>query len=131
MSNPTFRFGPITFKAGAELKKYTLVGIQDGKVTPADGTGRVFGAVTEQAAPATTRGDRDLALGLPEDVAVHVCGVVPIITDADDFAAGDDVFAAAEGKAAKTGTIKVGWAAGSVKSGRVRVVLALPGGAAA
>lgn len=128
MSNPTFRLGPITYKAGAELEKFTLVGFQEGKVIPADGSAAVFGAVTEHAAPATEE-ERNLALGVPEDVAVHLEGVVPIRTDADDFKVGDDVFAATGGKAAKSGTVKVGWVVAPAKGGRVRVKLVLPGAA--
>lgn len=127
MANPKFRSGPITFKAGAALKQFRLVKLDSaGKLAHAGAADKPHGVVTEQAAPAGPRDTNDLSLGLPEDVAVHIGGVVAISTDEEEITAGAAIYAAADGKAAATGTVVVGWAAGPASGGRVAVVLQLP-----
>lgn len=126
MANPKFRSGPITFQAGATLDQFRLVKLdENGKVVYAGAADKPHGVVTEQAAAAADRTTNDLSLGLPENIAVHLGGVVAVATDGE-FTPGVAVYAAAEGKAATTGTIVVGWAAGPTSGGRVPVVLQLP-----
>lgn len=120
MSNPTFVQGPITFEAAQALEKFTLVAVDgDGKVAPATADGPVFGAVTEKADPALTT--------LPTSIAVHY-GVAAVKLkvaggDATGIKAGAAVFAAADGEAAATGTVKVGVAARDGSGDRVLTVL--------
>lgn len=123
MSNPTFVQGSITFPAAEKLEKFRLVTIDDkGAVKHAGAEGAIFGAVTEKADPENH--------ALPTNIAVHygVCAVkVTVDGDAKAIKAGAPVYAAADGKVAPTGTVKVGVAARDGEGGRVLTVLnALP-----
>lgn len=100
MSNPTFGTGPITFKAVAKVDRYHLVQLTEDGVKHAEAGKSVFGAVTENAAPAGERPENDLTLGLPDHVAVHTDGVVPLVVTGA-VAVGDAVEATADGKAKK------------------------------
>lgn len=119
MSNPTFSHGPISFPAAKKLEKFTLVKIDGGKVTPADATGAVFGAVTEAADPAVTT--------KPTNVAVHYGSAAVKLKvaggDAKAVKAGSPVYAAANGEVAATGTVVVGVAARDGEGTKVLTVL--------
>lgn len=119
MSNPTFVQGPITFPAAKRLEKFTLVKIEGGKATPADGEGAVFGAVTEVADPNVTT--------KPTNVAVHY-GVAAVKLkvaggDAKAIKAGSPVYAAANGEVAATGAVVIGVAARDGEGTKVLTVL--------
>ena len=119
MSNPTFVQGPITFTAAQALEKFTLVAVNsEGKIAPADDDGPVFGAVTEKADPANS--------ALPDDLAVHYGPAAVKLTvdgDASAIKAGSPVYAAANGRAAASGTVQVGVAARDGSGDRVLTVL--------
>lgn len=120
MSNPTFVQGPITFEAAEKLEKFTLVTVDDdGKIKPAAATGKVFGAVTEIADPKN--------LAKPNHVGVHYGpAAVKLLVDGGDaaaFKAGDAVFAAANGRVAKSGAVQVGVAVRAGDGDRVLTVL--------
>lgn len=126
MANPKFRSGPITFKAGETLSQFRFVTIDgEGRVSHAGVSDVPRGVVTESAAPEGDRSVNDLSLGLPENVAVHIGGVVGVETS-DEFATGSVVYVASDGLAASSGDVAVGWAAGPDSDGRVPVVLQLP-----
>lgn len=112
MSNPTYNSANLTREAGAKIEKHRLVKSVDGKVEHADAAGFPFGAVTEAAAPKDAgRDDNFIGIGLPYVVRVHTGQAVVKLETADSgFVEGDEVFAAADGKVAKTGTVKVGLA---------------------
>ena len=129
MSNPTYASGNLTRFAGAAVEKYRLVRLVSGKVQHAAADALPFGAVTEAAAPEAVREANVLAHGLPSHVRVHTGQVVaPIATDDTGFADGAQVFAAADGKVAKTGTVGVGLADRAESDGTVRVHLFHPAG---
>lgn len=119
MSNPTFVQGPITFEAAEKLEKFTLVTVNgDGKIAPAGATGGVFGAVTEIADPENA--------AKPNHVGVHYGpAAVKLLVDGDASAikAGAAVFAAANGRVAASGTVRVGVAARAGEGDRVLTVL--------
>lgn len=119
MSNPTFRQGPIGFEVESKIEQFRLVTVnENGKVEHASADGAVFGAVTEK---------RDAENHASSNqVAVHYgVAAVKIEVDGDAAAikAGAPVFAAADGKAAATGTIQVGVAARDGADTRVLTVL--------
>ena len=123
MSNPTFVQGPITFEVAEKVEKFTLVSVDgEGKIKPAGTEGAVFGAVTEVGDPKS--------INKPNRVAVHYGpAAVKLLVDGDASAikAGNAVYAAAGGKVAKAGTVKVGVAVRDGDSERVLTVLnALP-----
>lgn len=121
MTNAVFTTGPITKTVAAPVKKFRFVDLVEGKVKLAEGKALPYGYVRQDAAP-VKREDNDLSYGLPESVAVVTHqAVVDVETDAKDFKVGDKVFVAAEGKAAKTGTVAVGLAEREPRNGRVRV----------
>ncbi|MBB1034643.1 hypothetical protein G6031_09605 [Dietzia sp. CQ4] len=131
MSNPTFSTGNLTREAGATVEKFRLVRLVDGKVQHATADALPYGAVTEAAAPEADREDNYLAHGLPRVVRVHAAQcVLPLATDGTDFADGDTVYAAADGKVAKTGTVGVGLVDRAESGGLVRVHLFHPAGTA-
>lgn len=132
MSNPTYSSGNLTREAGATVEKFRLVRLVDGKVQHATADALPYGAVTESAAPEAEREANYLAHGLPRVVRVHTAQcVVPLATDGADFDDGDTVYAAANGKVAKTGTVAVGLADRAESGGLVRVHLFHPAGIAA
>lgn len=112
MSNPTFRSGPISFNVAEDVNQFRLVTVTKDGVKHAGAEGAVFGAVSET---------RKAADGL--NVAVHYGVAAVKIETADEFAAGDAVFAAADGKAAKTGTVQAGVAARPSRDGFVVTIL--------
>ncbi|XOJ10557.1 hypothetical protein ACMXZU_04605 [Corynebacterium striatum] len=127
MSNPTYNSANLTREAGAVLEQYRLVKLVDGKVVYATASDFPFGAVTEQAAPKAKSEPNDLSHGLPHVVNVHAGQTVVKLTTADTgFTDGAVVYAAADGKVAKTGTVKVGIADRPEESGKVRVHLFHP-----
>ncbi|WP_288833680.1 hypothetical protein [uncultured Corynebacterium sp.] len=130
MSNPTFRSGPISYKAAEDVTKFRLVTVGEKGVKHAAATGAVFGAVTENAAaekedtPANT-----LALGSPHIVAVHIGpATVPleVAGTASEIKQGAPVYAAADGKVSATGTILVGFAARPGDNKTVKTTLVTP-----
>lgn len=129
MSNPTFTTGNLTREAGAAVEKFRLVRLVDGKVQHATAAALPYGAVTESAAPEAEREANVLAHGLPRAVRVHAAQcVVPLATADTGFADGDTVYAAADGKVAKTGTVGVGLVDRAESGGLVRVHLFHPAG---
>lgn len=112
MSNPTFRTGPITFPVAEDLARFRLVTVTEDGVKHAGAEGPVFGAVTEKRRKADNL-----------EVAVHYGVAAVKIETADDIAAGAAVFAAADGKAAATGTVQVGVAARGTANGTVITIL--------
>lgn len=129
MSNPTFETGHLTREAGELVEKFHLVDSDAGKVKHAAGESVPFGAVTESAAPEEEEKANVLAHGLPKYVRVHTGRVVvPLATDDTGFTPDTKVFAAAEGKVAKTGTVGVGLAVAAEKDGLVKVSLFHPAG---
>lgn len=120
MSNPTFVQGPITFEAAEKLEKFTLVTVNgEGKIAPAGATGGVIGAVTEIADPDNA--------AKPNHVAVHYGpAAVKLLVDGGDataIKAGAAVFAAANGRVAAAGDVKVGIAVRDGEGERVLTVL--------
>lgn len=112
MSNPTYNSANLTREAGKKIEKYRLVKSAEGKVEHAGAADFPFGAVTEAAAPKDTeREENFIGIGLPYVVRVHAGqAVVKLETEDSGFKEGDEVFAAADGKVAKSGTVKVGLA---------------------
>ena len=110
MSNPTYRSGPVTQRAAAPVGKNRLVALGADGIKHASADAAVFGAVTEKAAPATAREDNSMRLPVPEHVAVHIGGILPleVAAGATGLTAGAAVYAAADGKVSGTGTVKVG-----------------------
>lgn len=129
MSNPTFRSGPITFPVKSDVKKFRLVQVANGGISHAGATGAIFGAVTENgAAPHDAQADT-LVIGAPNSVAVHIGpATVPleVAGAAVDIKAGAAVYAAADGKVAKTGSVIVGVAARDGSGTTVKTVLLAP-----
>ena len=99
MSNPTFGVGSISFPVADAVERFRLVSLDENGVSHADGSGLVYGAVTEPGSSA-------------EDsiVAVHRFGVVPVEVDGDvaDFVRGSVVSVAGDGKVAVGGSAPVG-----------------------
>lgn len=97
----------ITRKVSGEVPAYRLVKSAKGVASLAGASDVPFGAVTEAAVDDESRqGIADLRPGI---VRVYTAqAVVPIETEATGFNEGDKVFAAANGKVAKTGTVAVG-----------------------
>ncbi|MBB1022958.1 MULTISPECIES: DUF2190 family protein [unclassified Dietzia] len=125
MSNPTFRQGPISLPVAEPVEKNRIVVLGADGISHSDGQA-AFGAVSEKGAPKGDRTSGDLTLGSPDVLAVHTApATLPIVTD-DEFALGDDVFAAADGKASTEGETKVGVTVAASKAGRVRVRLTIP-----
>lgn len=123
-----FKTGPITFDAAEDIKKFRLVSVAAKGAKHASATGPVFGAVVAGATPnsARTTEGNVLNIGKPGNVAVHVSpAVVPVETEGT-FAPGAPVYAAADGKAATTGTVFVGTAVRASGDGKVKVLLATP-----
>lgn len=127
MSNPTFSTGDLTREAGKKVDKFRLVKAVDGKIEHSDATTFPLGVVTEAAAP-EARTENDLAYGLPRIVRVGESQrVVKIMSGASDkFAVDAPVFAAADGKVAPSGTVKVGIAHEASTGGLVTVHLFHP-----
>lgn len=129
MPNPTFRSGPITFAAKADVKKFRLVKVADGGVQHAADTGAIFGAVTENASAPKDPAANSLVLGASNNVAVHIGpATVPLEVNgtATDIKAGAPVYAAADGKVAATGTVVVGVAARDGHGTTVKTTLLTP-----
>lgn len=128
MTNAVFSTGPVTKEAAARVHKFRFVDLDaEGKVVEAAGKALPYGYVRQDAAP-QARKTNDVSYGLPEFVAVATHqAVVEVETAEKSFKVGAKVFAAAEGKAAATGTIAVGLAEGDVRNGRVRVHMFHPG----
>lgn len=112
MSNPTYASANITREAGKKIEKHRLVKTAEGKIEHSGAADFPFGAVTEAAAPKGAERDENfVGYGLPHVVRVHAGQAVVKLETADsEFKEGDAVFAAADGKVAKSGTVKVGLA---------------------
>lgn len=129
MSNPTFRSGPISFKAAEDLSKFRLVSLGENGVKHATAAGPVFGAVTSGASadPSNTTADGVLHIGKPSTEAVHIYpATVPVEVNGDAAAIkqGATVYAAADGKVAATGTVVAGIAVRPGEGTTVKVLLA-------
>lgn len=123
-----FKSGPITFDAAEDVKKFRLVTATADGVKHASATGAVFGAVVTgaNANPPAHTADNVLHIGKPGNVAVHVSPAVVPVETSGTFAPGAPVYAAADGKAAATGTVFVGTAVRASGDGKVKVLLATP-----
>ena len=130
MSNPTFRSGPISYKAEEDVTKFRLVQVGENGVKHAAAAGPVFGAVTENAtAPKEEQPVNTLALDAPGIVAVHIGpATVPLEVDGDATAIkqGAPVYAAADGKVSATGSLLVGFAARPGAGKTVKTTLVTP-----
>lgn len=130
MSNPTFRSGPISYKAEEDVTKFRLVQVGEDGVKHAEAAGPVFGAVTENAtAPKDEKPENTLALGAPSIVAVHIGpATVPLEVDGDaaEIKQGAAVYAAADGKVSTSGSLLVGVAARNGDGKTVRTTLVTP-----
>lgn len=130
MSNPTFRSGPISYKAEEDVTKFRLVQVGENGVKHAEAAGPVFGAVTENAnAPKDEQAVNTLALGAPGIVAVHIGpATVPLEVDGDAAAIkqGAAVYAATDGKVAASGELLVGFAARPGDGKTVKTTLVTP-----
>lgn len=121
MTNAVFTTGPVTKKVTAKVEKFRFVDLTADGVKHAAGTALPYGYVRQTAAP-VARAEGDVSYGLPDIVAVVTHqAVVEVATDEASFTVGAKVYAAADGKAAASGTIAVGLAEGDVANGRVRV----------
>ena len=117
MSNPTFRQGPITYPIAADIEQFRLVAVnEEEKIVHAAATGGVIGAVTEKGRLAPE------AAGAPE-LGVHYGPAVVKLETTDTIKAGAAVFAAADGKVASTGTVKVGVAKSGTKNNKTLTIL--------
>lgn len=127
MSNPTFATGDLTREVSTKVEKFRLVKTNAGKIAHSDAATFPYGAVTEAAAP-IARTDNNVTYGLPDIVRVHTAQCVLKLESgtADVFAVDAPVYAAADGKVAPTGTVKVGLAAEASTGGLVRVHLFHP-----
>lgn len=130
MSNPTSGTGPITHKVATAVTKFHVVKLGSSGIAPCGAADLPYGAVAQSGAPAATRADNDLSHGLPDAVAVHKVGVIPLTkaTPSATFATGDVVYVAANGKVAKTGDTAIGIAekASTATDTTVRTSLAGP-----
>lgn len=131
MSNPTFRSGPISYKAEEDVTKFRLVQVGENGVKHAAAAGPVFGAVTENAfAPKDEQPTNTLALDAPGIVAVHIGpATVPLEVDGGDATAikqGAPVYAAADGKVSASGSLLVGVAARPGSGKTVKTTLVTP-----
>lgn len=130
MPNPTFRSGPISYKAEKDVTKFRLVQVGENGVQHAGASGPVFGAVTENAAaPKDEAPTNTLVLGAPGIVAVHIGpATVPLEVDGEaaEIKQGSPVYAAADGKVAATGTVLVGFAARNGGGKTVKTTLVTP-----
>lgn len=130
MPNPTFRSGPISYKAEADVTKFRLVQVGEAGVKHAEAKGPVFGAVTENAtAPKDEQPSNTLALDAPGIVAVHIGpATVPLEVDGDAAAIkqGAPVYAATDGKVSASGSLLVGVAARSGAGKTVKTTLVTP-----
>lgn len=130
MSNPTFRSGPISYKADEDVTKFRLVQVGENGVKHAAAAGPVFGAVTENAsAPKDEAPDNTLVLGAPGIVAVHIGpATVPLEVDGDaaEINQGAPVYAAADGKVSTSGSLFVGVAARPGAGKTVKTTLVTP-----
>ena len=104
MSNPTFRSGPISYKAEEDVTKFRLVQVGENGVKHADASGPVFGAVTENAAA-------------PKDEQP---------TNTLAIKQGTPIYAAADGKVSTSGSLLVGVAARNGDGKTVRTTLVTP-----
>ncbi|WP_312099004.1 hypothetical protein [Corynebacterium dentalis] len=121
MTNAVFTTGPVTKKVTAKVEKFRFVDLAAEGVKHASGTALPYGYVRQTAAP-VARAEGDVSYGLPDIVAVVTHqAVVEVATAETKFTPGAKVYAAADGKAAASGTIAVGLAEGDVANGRVRV----------
>lgn len=130
MPNPTFRSGPISYKAEADVNKFRLVQVGEAGVKHAEAAGPVFGAVTENAfAPKDEQPTNTLALDAPNIVAVHIGpATVPLEVDGDaaEIKQGAPVYAAADGKVSASGSLLVGVAARTGAGKTVKTTLVTP-----
>ena len=129
MSNPTFASGQLTREVASTVEQFRLVAETDGKIAHNGADAFPFGVVTEKATPAPNEQVGDVSLGYPSKVRVGTVQCVTYVaTDADagSIAQGADVYAAADGKVAASGTVKVGVADRASVAGRVRVHLFHP-----
>lgn len=117
MSNPVYKLGPINGKIARDLDQFHLVAFNaEGKIDYASAEGPIFGVISE---------DGSTSIGGAENLAVHYGpAAVYIKTDeAEAFTAGSPVYAAEGGKAASTGTVKVGIAVENGSGSRVLTIL--------
>ena len=121
----TFFTGNLTREVKTKVEPYRLVKIIDGKIGHCDASTFPFGAVTEAGIPKSEVPTNKV--GLPTAVRVHTSQVVvKIATDSSGFIDGAVVYAAADGKVATSGTVKVGIADRPESDGLVRVNLFHP-----
>lgn len=123
-----FKSGPITFDAAENIEKFRLVTVNADGAKHASATDAVFGAVATGAAPNASRSTENnvLHIGKPTNVAVYVSSAVVLVETEDTFDPGAPVYAAADGKAADTGTVFVGTAVRASADSKVKVLLAAP-----
>lgn len=131
MTNAVFTTSPITKEAGEKVDKFRLVELSNGKVIHATGDSLPYGYIRQPAAP-QAREENDSSYGLPHLVAVvtHQSVVEVEAANGAVFAAGDAVYAVADGKVHNAGTVAIGLAEGEVRGSRVRVHLFHPAGMA-
>ncbi|WP_257202954.1 hypothetical protein [Corynebacterium cystitidis] len=117
MSNATYRSGAISYPIAQDIEQFSLVAINgEGKLVPASAAGAVFGVVTEPGSlDPRAEGNDILAVSYGQNGA-------KIRTD-DEIKAGAAVFAAADGKAAASGSVQVGVAVRDTKNGVVVTIL--------
>lgn len=129
MSNPTFRSGPISYKAAEDVTKFRLVTVGENGVKHAGASGPIFGAVTENASAEKEPAENTLVLGAPNTVAVHIGpATVPLEVDgtASDIKQGAPVYASADGKVSASGSVLVGFAARTGDGKNVKTTLVTP-----
>lgn len=132
MANPTFRSGPITFKAKTSIRKFRLVTVDADGVFHASASGPVYGAVITDADVPTKAEPNTLVIGNPPNVGVFIApATVPLEVAGDPEAAtaitqGTPLYAAADGKVATSGSLLVGMAARDGADGRVKTTLLTP-----
>lgn len=129
MPNPTFGIGPITHKVAAAVEKFHVVKLGATGIAPCGAADLPYGAVAQSGEPAAARAENDVTHGLPDALAVHTAGALPL-TKASSvaFATGEVVYVAADGKVAKTGDTAIGVAikASAASDTTVRTQLAGP-----
>lgn len=127
MSNPSFTSGPITYDVAEDVNKFRFVEVTEAGVKHATAVGPVHGAVAENG-----NADPEDNISLDSVKAARV-GVrmapetlpIEVVTGAE-FVQGAAVFAGADGKAAATGTLQVGFAVRGSSRGLVSVRLDAP-----
>lgn len=127
MSNPTFASGDLTREVSAPVSQYRLVVETSGKVAHGAANKFPFGVVTEASAPVNADAISVVELGYTGFVRVGTSQrVAKVETNGAAIAQGADVFAAADGKVAASGSVKVGIADKATEGTLTRVHLFHP-----